>query len=766
MISKTETYITRQAVTVGRRARRVNYPIWVPQLSGVDGHCLGVIGKSCEPNRVDAGRGIAITSTGVAIITGSFNGQLRCYNLRKGTLTWQNSDKNCGVITDITCSPKSDMVATGSSDGIIRLWNVDTGQLIRCFKRYSDIIVKVRWSPIDDCLVSTSEDKVIRIWDVNTGRCVRQINCDTWAIDWFPGGRFIASGDWEGEICIWDTISGEIMNPRRVREKESVYAVSWSPNGAYLATQVLGGIISIWDIKSYYRVLQWKAHEGEKGGFCVAWSPDGRLLASGSNDNTIRIWNSRTSEELKCFNVPKLDWSSGGPFILNVVWSPGGEFMASSGKDDIFRLWDTRHLIQQSTDTFVDTSPDTTVPSHLRVLPLALVQLHRLKIYPPLSVISDLINLTGGKSTAAPLSFLMNASCSKLTELCWPSQARIGLASLLLHNIPFPDEYKPPPNTTAPEIRDVLSIALSGDPIDPQAPPLPMALLTEAAKKIDDRLISLLHMIGPEAVAADPGLPLRLLHNAKNLPPMTSEQRRLLSLRVSFSGASGQSIGTDPGADRGQVGGVEMGSMRTDWRSLLPSQLVMSGSQLAYRHLRGELLFRAREIAEPHRLRPTVLLLDVSPPTFGPVESVTRLAAFIVARSLRHAGIPVLLITSGGNSSARETVRELEHSTDLVEIWTQRTLKPADPVRSLRLANAVRSTLRNGAGPEPTILLLTHPWFGAEDPLPTIKGLRGLFVQYPSHHSCPAMADACERWESVLPEQTAGLEKILGHLIG
>jgi hypothetical protein len=166
------------------------------------------------------------------------------------------------------------------------------------------------------------------------------------------------------------------------------------------------------------------------------------------------------------------------------------------------------------------------------------------------------------------------------------------------------------------------------------------------------------------------------------------------------------------------------------------------------------------------RLRPTVLLLDVSPPTFGPVEAITRLAAYTLARSLRKVGIPVVLVTTGEGPAGRETVQELEHAADLLEIRTLRTLKPAHPVRSLKLANALRAGLRNGGGPEPVILLLTQPWFGAEDPMPPVKSLRGLFVQYPSNQVRPALADACERWHSLAPAQTTNLSHILGELLG
>ncbi|MGK7876562.1 MAG: hypothetical protein AB4426_25680 [Xenococcaceae cyanobacterium] len=404
------------------------------------------------------------------------------------------------------------------------------------------------------------------------------------------------------------------------------------------------------------------------------------------------------------------------------------------------------------------------LPSHLRLLPTALAQLHRLDIYPPLSLVQDLLDLTGGHpvhNSLAQLTKDTNTGIPGLIVLRWSAPARIGLVALLLHKLPFPN-WEPPPGISSTEICEALKAGLEGEPIEPEAPPPPISLLQESAKRIDERLLSLLAILGSQVVEAEPALPLRLLSRVKELPVLNSIQRQLLGVRICFGEHSGRAIGNAPGAERGQVSGVETSS-NTDWISLLPSQLALPQEILTYRYFRGELLFRTHELAEPPRLRPTVLLLDVSPPVFGPVEAITRVAAFAITRSLYHARIPVVLIVTG---EEQEIVLPMDNPADWVEIWTQRTLAPANELRSLKLANAIRTNLQDESGLEPMILLLTQPWFGAEEKIPPIKGLRGLFVQYPSSKVRPALASVCERWESLAAGQTKELGQILGYLMG
>jgi len=411
----------------------------------------------------------------------------------------------------------------------------------------------------------------------------------------------------------------------------------------------------------------------------------------------------------------------------------------------------------------LDSDPTQSIPHNPHHLPTALAQMHRLGIYPPLSLVQDLLDLTGRHLIDHPLAQLAKDTTGipNLIALRWSTPARIGLVALLLHKIPF-SGWEPPSGISPSEMSTALQAGLKGEPIEPQAPPPPISLLQEAAKLIDDQLLSLLTILGEQAVAAEPALPLRLLSRIPDLPALSTLQRQLLGVRVCFGDYAGRSSGNAPGAERGQVSGVETSS-RIDWSSLLPSQLALPQPVLNYRYQRGELLFRTRKLAEPPRLRPTVLLLDVSPPTFGPIEAITRIAAFAVANFLRQAEIPVVLVTTG---EEQERIVQLDNPQDLVEIWTQRAIAPPNEIRSLKLAHAVRTNLLDESGLEPIILLLTHPWFGAEQKISRIKGLRGLFIQYPAVQVQPAIANLCERWENISAKQTAELGQILGYLMG
>jgi WD40 repeat protein len=70
------------------------------------------------------------------------------------------------------------MVASGSYDGQVRLWDVTTGELLRNLVGHGDRIYAIAWSPDGKILASSSADETILLWDVETGRCLSTLSAE------------------------------------------------------------------------------------------------------------------------------------------------------------------------------------------------------------------------------------------------------------------------------------------------------------------------------------------------------------------------------------------------------------------------------------------------------------------------------------------------------------------------------------------------------------------------------------------------------------
>ena len=642
-----------------------------------------------------------------------------CWSLADGARLWQGSERHEDTIWQLAWSPDGSRIASASDDRAVRVWDAPAATCFFVATRDGGSARGVAWSPDGSRLAIVGLGERLQIVDGTTGAAVARFTVNQLrAVAWSPDGRRLAAGF--RDIRVIDANSGaELVTG----ETETGYlrGLAWSHDGRRLASAENGGLVRVWDAETGAELLRCAGHNGDAKS--VAWSPDGRCLASGGTDGTARVWDAATGAELACF--------TGGPGgnVWSVAWAPSGAFLVSGHQGKGVFVWDTRpFLTPQTTTPPPEQSPPTPIPPDLRPLPEALAQLHRLDIHPPLSLLHDLRHLLSGAAIPEPLAGLAaQPGLQRLRALRWPAAASTGLIALLLRGLPATG-WTPPADLPPERIAAALTDALAGPPMPPEAPPPPAGFLATTAGRVDDRVLTLLAALGPHAVQADPALPLRLLPEIARLPRLDDRARRLLGLRLTAQ---------DDGAAQGEgAHGPRAGiSPRGRITSVLASQYALPPALFDYRAANGGLLYRARSGRAPPRLHPVVLVLDVSPAAFGPVEAMTRPAAHAVASTLRAAGLPVALVTAGGAG----TTRLADCAAAALAVLTERSLRPADAMRAMAQAETLRRTLV-GHGAEPLVLLLAHPWFGAEEPEAMVPAnLRGLFIQYPRPLGAPGL---------------------------
>jgi WD40 repeat protein len=68
---------------------------------------------------------------------------------------------------DAEFSPDGKLIATGGADRLIRLWEVETGNLIKTFREHKMSITALKFSPDGRYIASSSLDRTIRLWRVS-----------------------------------------------------------------------------------------------------------------------------------------------------------------------------------------------------------------------------------------------------------------------------------------------------------------------------------------------------------------------------------------------------------------------------------------------------------------------------------------------------------------------------------------------------------------------------------------------------------------------
>ena len=271
------------------------------------------------------------------LISGGYYHTLRAWNVATGRQRWE---KDVGSPVYAVALPSHDpfFIAYGGEDNHgIRMRYSDDGDLRGKVTGHTETVTSLAFKPNSYLLASGSGDNTIRIWDVGDRdnlRHVRTLRGHTdWvsSVAWSPDGRTLASASSDGTVRLWNPNNG--INFAVLRgHTEDVWCLAWSPDGRILASGSSDDTVRLWnpDTHGTRRVL--RGHSEPVLG--LAFHPNGQTLASGDvNDNTIRLWNPNTGAH-KATLTESIATNSG------LVFSPNGQILAGrgAGLTDI-RLW-------------------------------------------------------------------------------------------------------------------------------------------------------------------------------------------------------------------------------------------------------------------------------------------------------------------------------------------------------------------------------------------------------------------------------------------
>jgi WD40 repeat protein/transcriptional regulator with XRE-family HTH domain len=237
-----------------------------------------------------------------------------------------------GPILAIAFSPDGRLLAAGTANGEIRLWQVvDYRQLLVC-EGHTDWVKSLAFSPDGRRLASGSVDQTIRLWDVMTGTCLHTLkghSAPVHSVAFNVKSDLLASGSVDQTIRLWDPKSGHDLDTLS-GHTGSIRSIAFSPNGDVLASGSKDQTLRLWDITTRRCLNILQGHTASVR--AVAFNADGRLLASGSSDHTLRLWSTDTGQVIKVLEGHQQR-------VLSIAFDPSEHVIASSSDDRTIRLW-------------------------------------------------------------------------------------------------------------------------------------------------------------------------------------------------------------------------------------------------------------------------------------------------------------------------------------------------------------------------------------------------------------------------------------------
>jgi WD40 repeat protein len=275
------------------------------------------------------------------IMTCSNDDSLRVWDVKSRKQIGEDwRDEGAGM-NAIALSPDGKRVVSGSGDGAVRLWDIDTGKVIAKWMGHTIGVTSLCWSRDSHRVVSGSYGGTVWVWDAETGETIlgplKLTN--VWAAVYSPDETMIAAGGLGG-IKIWNANGGKlVINLERSEPAEPVFCLAWPGEGNTLISGSNNGKITIWNTTTWQQIAVLTGHVNAVRDIDI--SPNGRILASASWDNTARLWNLENGQPI---SSPLQHANS----VQCLSFSADGKVLATGCWDNNAYAWDVSAIVREA----------------------------------------------------------------------------------------------------------------------------------------------------------------------------------------------------------------------------------------------------------------------------------------------------------------------------------------------------------------------------------------------------------------------------------
>ncbi|KAI9761384.1 MAG: Tripartite DNA replication factor [Chaenotheca gracillima] len=198
-------------------------------------------------------------------------------------------------IRTIAWNPLGHLIATGSADRTLRIWNPDRASVKNSteLRGHTGAIERVAWNPTKEAeLASCSTDGTVRIWDVRSKGCVAEVKTggEAFTLAWSPDGSNIIVGR-KDDALLDLTLSPEAppISSAPLPQPVQTNQTTFSHSGKELLLTTGTGSVKILDYPSLSPLYTIPAHTSSC--FCLELCPRAKFLAVGGSDALISLWD-------------------------------------------------------------------------------------------------------------------------------------------------------------------------------------------------------------------------------------------------------------------------------------------------------------------------------------------------------------------------------------------------------------------------------------------------------------------------------------------
>ncbi|KAF5129801.1 uncharacterized protein G6M90_00g017440 [Metarhizium brunneum] len=231
------------------------------------------------------------------------------------------------------------ILATGSYDTTIKIWNIETGEVIRTLRGHTSTVRCLQFD--DSKLISGSFDKTIKIWNWQTGECLSTLQCHTEGVlSVHFDGCTLASGSIDKTVKIFSFGNKETFSLRGHTDWVNHVRIDSPSRTVFSASDDM--TVKLWDLDSKQCIKTFRGHVGQVQQVLLMpqdFEPD--EIPSDDKADTISVHSNRSATPTPIPEQPDDSRASFGCGFTHDTTRPlPPRYMLTGGLDNTVRLWD------------------------------------------------------------------------------------------------------------------------------------------------------------------------------------------------------------------------------------------------------------------------------------------------------------------------------------------------------------------------------------------------------------------------------------------
>ena len=293
---------------------------------------------------------VGFSPDGDTFVTGSWDGTVKLWNVDTHTHKMTIPDQTIGGITCVSFSPDGNTIAIGDHQAA-QLYDANTGTHKSTFNdEQNSPIVSIAFSPDKNTLAAAGfydgYEDTIMLWDMQAQKHITTIIGHTppvKCLTFSPDGNTIATGNSEGVAYLWDTHTKKQIGTLKGHEHDPITFIEYAPDSNTIVTASRwDGTVQIWDVSN--RVPHTDARMIKRTPITkkiplivsMTYTSDGNIIATASGKDAesgvVSLHNAQTGQKITTLEGQELA-------VIYILFSPDGTILATAHDKQIIQLW-------------------------------------------------------------------------------------------------------------------------------------------------------------------------------------------------------------------------------------------------------------------------------------------------------------------------------------------------------------------------------------------------------------------------------------------